>query len=119
MLPSRRSLLRDIVALYDAAALVVSFAAAYFYLGLVLHRSFAPSVSNVWLITLIVPIWIICLGEFDLYTSPINTPPGELLGRLLRSHFVAGMVLLAVMYLTRSQAVSRLLRLPRDAFARR
>lgn len=106
---SRRTLLRDAVALCDALTLVVSFAAAYFYVAMILHRSFLPSVSNVRLIALILPIWIICLGEFGLFAPPINTPIRELLGRLLRSHFVAGLMLLAFMYLTRSQAVSRLL----------
>ena len=108
---SRRTLLRDAVALCDALTLVASFAAAYFYAAIILGRSFLPSVSNVGLITLIVPIWLICLSEFGFYTTPINvnTPGRELLARLLRAQFVAGMMLLAVMYLTRSEAVSRLL----------
>jgi exopolysaccharide biosynthesis polyprenyl glycosylphosphotransferase len=108
---SRRMLLRDAVALCDALTLVASFTAAYFYVAIILRRSFLPSVSNVGLIALIVPIWLICLSEFGFYASPINFNPHgrELLARLLRAHFVAGLMLLAVMYLTRSEAVSRLL----------
>ena len=106
---SRRTLLRDAFALSDALTLVASFATAYFYLELILQHSFLPTVSNVKLTALILPIWLICLGEFGLYTTPINTPVRELLGRLLRSHFVSGLMLLAFMYLTRSEAVSRLL----------
>jgi exopolysaccharide biosynthesis polyprenyl glycosylphosphotransferase len=106
---SRRTLLRDAVALCDAITLVASFAAAYFYVGLFLQHSLLPSVSNLRLDALILPIWIICLSEFGFYDPPFNPPPRELLGRLVRSHFVASLILLAVMYLTRSEAVSRLL----------
>jgi exopolysaccharide biosynthesis polyprenyl glycosylphosphotransferase len=109
MLVTRRTVLRHTVALCDALTLVASFAAAYFYVGFFLHRHFIPSVSNVWLIALIVPIWLVCLREFGLYASAVYSSSRELLGRLVRMQFVAGLILLAVMYLTRSESVSRLL----------
>jgi hypothetical protein len=105
----RRTLFHHTIALCDALTLVASFAAAYSYVGLFLHRRFAPSVSNVWLIALIVPIWLVSLREFDIYTSTIYTSRRDLFGRLVRTQFVAGLMLLSLMYLTRSQSVSRLL----------
>jgi exopolysaccharide biosynthesis polyprenyl glycosylphosphotransferase len=105
----RRALIRQTVAVGDAVTLVASFGAAYFYVGLFLHRVFVPSVSNVGLIALIVPIWLICLRELGLYASAAYSSSRDLLGRLVRTHFVAGLMLLAVMYATRSESVSRFL----------
>jgi exopolysaccharide biosynthesis polyprenyl glycosylphosphotransferase len=101
--------MRNAVAVCDGISVVTSFAAAYFYVGLILQHSLLPSVSNLRLMALILPIWLICFGEFGFYDPPFNPPLRELLNRLVRSHFVAGLILLAFMYLTRSEAVSRLL----------
>jgi exopolysaccharide biosynthesis polyprenyl glycosylphosphotransferase len=109
MLVARRTFLRQTVAFCDALTLAASFAAAYFYVGLFLHRNFVSFASYVWLIALIVPIWLVCLREFGLYTTAVYGSTRTLLGRLVRTQFVAGLMLLAVMYLTRSEAVSRLL----------
>jgi len=106
---TRRTLLRQTVALGDALTLTASFAGAYHYVGFFLHRHFVSFASYAWLLEVIVPIWLIGLGEFGLYTSAAYASRRDLLARLTRMHFVAGLMLLAVMYLTRSQEVSRLL----------
>jgi exopolysaccharide biosynthesis polyprenyl glycosylphosphotransferase len=89
--------------------LVASFVVAYLYVGSLLHRNFVSFARHTWLIGLIVPIWLVCLREFGLYASAVYSSSRELLGRLVRTQFVAGLILLAVMYLTRSESVSRLL----------
>jgi len=109
MLVTRRTLLRQTVALCDALTLVAAFAGAYLYVGSVLHREFVSFASYAWLLAVIVPIWLICLNEFGLYASAVYGSRRELLERLVRAQLVAGLVLLAVMYLTRSESVSRLL----------
>ena len=106
---ARRTLLRRIVAFCDAMTLVASFTTAYMVVGFLLHRRFVSFASYAWLIALIVPIWLVCLREFGLYSSNAYASRRDLLGRLVRTQFVAGLMLLAVMYLTRSESVSRLL----------
>jgi exopolysaccharide biosynthesis polyprenyl glycosylphosphotransferase len=109
MLVTRRTLLRQTVALGDALTLVAAFAGAYLYVGLVLHRNFVSFANYAWLLALIVPIWLVCLREFGLYASAAYSSGREMLGRLVRMQFVAGLMLLAIMYLTHSEVVSRLL----------
>lgn len=109
MLVAQRTILRQAAAFCDAATLVASFSVAYSYVGFFLHRNFASFANYAWLIVPIVPIWLICLREFGFYTSVAYSSRRELLERLAQTQFVAGLILLAVMYLTRSESVSRLL----------
>jgi exopolysaccharide biosynthesis polyprenyl glycosylphosphotransferase len=109
MLLARRTLLRQTVAFGDVLTLIASFAAAYVCVGFLLHRNFKSFANYAWLIALIVPVWLVCLCEFGLYTSAVYTRSRVLIERVLRTQSVAGLTLFAAMYLTRSESVSRLL----------
>ncbi len=109
MLIERRRLLRQGLALCDAATLAASFAVAYAAVDLVFGRNFVSFARYEWLLALIVPIWLVCLGSFGLYKSATYASTRWLFGRLLRVQIVAGLVLLSSMYLTRSWGISRLL----------
>jgi exopolysaccharide biosynthesis polyprenyl glycosylphosphotransferase len=109
MLVARRTILRQAVALCDAVTLSISFGIAYADVGFLLHRNFVSFASYIWLLALIVPIWLVCLSEFGFYTSTIYRHSRLLLLRLVRAQVAAGLTLLAIMYLTRSESVSRLL----------
>jgi exopolysaccharide biosynthesis polyprenyl glycosylphosphotransferase len=109
MLVARRKLLRQGLALCDAASLAASFAAAYVAVGFLFQRSFVSFADYSWLLALILPIWMICLRVFGFYSSAVYDSRRGLLSRLIRMQIIASLVLLSSMYLTRSQIVSRLL----------
>ncbi len=109
MLVARRQLLRRALALSDAANLAASFAGAYFVAGFLFGRNFVSFAGYAWLLALIVPIWLACLRVFGLYNSAAYASRYGLLNRLMRVQFTAGLVLLSLMYLTRSENISRLL----------
>ena len=66
MLIERRRLLRQGLAICDAATLVASFALAYATVDLVFGRNFVSFARYEWLLALIVPIWLVCLDSFGL-----------------------------------------------------
>ncbi len=109
MLIARRKLLRQMLALCDAATLVASFAAAYQAVGLLLRRDFVSFADYAWLLALIIPIWLACLRAFGLYGSAAYASSQGLVSRLVQAQFIAGLLLLSSMYLTRSVGISRLL----------
>jgi exopolysaccharide biosynthesis polyprenyl glycosylphosphotransferase len=109
MLVARRTLLRQGLAFSDAAALLVSFAAAYWLAAEVFGRYLDSFAKYTWLIFLIVPIWLGCLWIFGLYTSAAYQSVSTVLNSLLRTQFLAGLLLLSLMYITRSEAISRVL----------
>src|ERR1700694_29466 len=109
MLVARRTLLRQTLALCDAVTLVLSYGAAYGIVGFVLRRKLVSTEDYRWLVALIIPAWLICLRSFDLYSSAAYVSKRKLLTRLLQTQFVAGLLLLSAMYLTRSVGVSRLM----------
>jgi exopolysaccharide biosynthesis polyprenyl glycosylphosphotransferase len=109
MLVARRTLLREMLALCDAIALLLSYIAAYGIVGFVLHRKFVSTEDYRWLVAPIILAWLICLRSFGLYSSAAYDSKRRLLARLLRTQFIAGLLLLSAMYLTRSVGVSRLM----------
>jgi exopolysaccharide biosynthesis polyprenyl glycosylphosphotransferase len=109
MLVARRKLLREALALCDAVTLVASFAAAYVAVGFLFQRNFTSFAGHAWVLALILPIWLVCLRSFGFYSSAIYASGRGLVSRLVRMQFIAGLVLLSAMYLTRSEAISRLL----------
>ena len=109
MLVAHRTLLRHTLALCDAVTLAAGFAAAFVAAGMFFHRHFVSFGRYAWLLALIIPIWLVCLRVFGLYSSPVYGSRGRLMGRLVQAQIMAGLMLLSSMYLTRSQAVSRLL----------
>jgi exopolysaccharide biosynthesis polyprenyl glycosylphosphotransferase len=109
MLVARKKLLRNAVALLDAATLAASFAAAYFAGNRLFGRGFASLPSYAWVLAISIAIWLASLGGFGLYRSATYTNRGRLLWRLIQVQFIAGLVLLSAMFVTKSTGVSRLL----------
>ena len=109
MFVARRTLLRQTLAVCDAITVLLSYVAAYGIAGFVLNRKFVSTEDYRWLIALLIPAWLICLHSFGLYRSAAYESKHRLLTQLLRAQSVAGLLLLSVMYLTRSVGVSRLM----------
>lgn len=109
MLIERRALVREALSAADAAALTAGLVTAYVVVGRGLGRDFSGFADYAWLLLLILPIWLVCLRAFGLYAPAACAPGGPPLARLLKAHCVAGLVLLAAMYLSQSASVSRLL----------
>lgn len=109
MLVARRTLLRQGLACCDTATLAASFASAYLVADSVFRRRFVAFDDYAWLLFLIVPSWLACFWIFGLYTSGAYSSRRSILIRLLRTHFLASLILLSAMYMTRSEAVSRVL----------
>src|SRR5579859_4524986 len=98
MLVARRKLLREALGLCDAVTLVASFATAYFVVGWLFGRAFVSFLPYLWVLALSIAIWLVCLRGFGLYSSVTYATRGRLLWRLVRTHFVAGLLLLSAMY---------------------
>ena len=109
MLVARRRLLRQALALCDAATLAASFAAAYLTVGFLFHRNFVSFANYAWLLALIVLIWLGSLRVFGFYSFNAYASRRGLVGRLVQAQFISGLVFLSLMYLTRSVGISRLL----------
>jgi exopolysaccharide biosynthesis polyprenyl glycosylphosphotransferase len=109
MLVARRTLLRQALSCCDTATLAASFAGAYAVAHSIFQRRFVLFSDYAWLLLLIVPIWLGCLWIFGFYASITYASRQSILSRLLRTHVFASLTLLSAMYLTRSEAVSRLL----------
>lgn len=109
MFVSRKTALRKMVAVGDTATIIIAFVGAYATVGHLLHRRFGPFAEYAWLPGVIVPVWLTCLWAFGLYRSASYATFRGMAGRLAKAHCVAGLVFLSTMYLTKSEAVSRLL----------
>jgi exopolysaccharide biosynthesis polyprenyl glycosylphosphotransferase len=109
MLVARRKLLRDALALLDAATLAASFAAAYVVVDRLFGRAFVSVLPYLWVLAASIAVWLVCLRGFGLYRSAAYAARARLLVRLVQAHFIAALVLLSTMYLTKSAGVSRLL----------
>ena len=101
--------MRQALACCDTATLVASFAAAYLVVDSIFRRRFVAFEDYTWLLFLIVPIWLGCLWIFGFYASTTYASRRTILSCLLRTHVFASLILLSAMYLTRSEAISRLL----------
>jgi len=109
MLVARRRLLRQALALADAATLTASFVVAYVVVGTGFDRKFPSFATYAWLLLPIVAIWLACLAAFGFYCSATYYSKRSLPSRLMRMQLLSGLLLLSFMYLTRSQFISRLL----------
>lgn len=109
MLVARRTLMRQALACCDTATLAASFVGAYLVADSIFRRRFVAFDDYAWLLLLIVPIWLGCLWVFGFYASIAYASYRSILSRLLRTHVFASLILLSAMYLTRSEAISRLL----------
>jgi FlaA1/EpsC-like NDP-sugar epimerase len=109
MLLARRKLLRGTLALCDAATLTASFVASYLIADIVFQRKFESFAGYAWLLALIGPAWLASLRVFGLYSSAVYASRRFLITRLVQAHVIASLLLMSSMYLTHSQAVSRVL----------
>jgi exopolysaccharide biosynthesis polyprenyl glycosylphosphotransferase len=60
-----------------------------------------------WLLWIIVPTWILLRHQFGLHNSAAYTSLGRIMSPLLKSHCLGGLMLFALLYLTKSEEVSR------------
>ena len=109
MLVARRTVMREAVAAADTATVVVAFAASWWVRTAVFGSAMPPFENYLWLSWVIVPAWLGSLWFCGLYDSSSYASLTRLLGRLGRAQVIAGMLLLSTMYLTKSEAVSRIL----------
>jgi len=109
VLNARRTLLKQAVAWFDAVTLTASFAAAYFIVSWVFARRFSAISAYIWLLGVIIPIWIAGLSISGLYRSVSYRSVRGLLSRLIEVQAMAGMVLLSMLFMTKSEEISRLL----------
>src|SRR5436190_2254057 len=109
MLVARRRLLRQALAVADAVTLMLGLFVAYTIVGLVFHRRFAFFSFYIWLFVPIIIIWLLCLTAFGLYPSTTYHSGRSVVSRLAQAEFLASLLLFSVMYLTRSEVISRLL----------
>jgi exopolysaccharide biosynthesis polyprenyl glycosylphosphotransferase len=108
---TRRVLFYETLVAYDGLTVSAAFAAAYFI------TAKSPGVSvklmgltaYLWLLWVIVPTWLITLRWFNLYDPVSYSREAKTLGQLVRAHTVAMLLLLSTMYVTKAEAVSRLL----------
>jgi FlaA1/EpsC-like NDP-sugar epimerase len=109
MLVARRKLLRGLVAASDALTIAAAFVGSYVLLRHLFGRHFVSFNEYRWLLTIIIPIWLSCLWVFGLYASASYAMPRWLIAQVMQAHFIASLLFLSAMYLTKSVAVSRLL----------
>ncbi|MBV8771851.1 MAG: sugar transferase [Deltaproteobacteria bacterium] len=109
MLVARRRLLRQGLAVLDAGTLTLGLMLSYVIAGIAFHRQFTSFRLYIWLLGPIIIIWLLCLTAFGLYRSASYHSRNGVLCRLLEAEFLASLLLFSVMYLTRSEVISRLL----------
>src|SRR5215469_10440639 len=109
MLVARRRLLRQGVATLDVATLIVSLIIAYVTVGVTFHREFTTFRPYAWVLIPIIIIWLVCLSAFGFYRSAAYYSKYAAVTRLVQMEFLASLLLFSLMYLTRSELISRLL----------
>ena len=105
-------LFRQVIIACDIAALVLSFAAAYWLSGYVLQTWYGtlfPFTRYLWLLWIIIPTWLFLLHCFGCYGSASYDSFYENAATLLKVQVLGGLTLLAMLYLTKSEEVSRFL----------
>jgi len=97
---------RDVVALFDIATLVVAFFVSY----AVRDALFGPSLpisSLAWMLGVIIPTWVVLLRRAKLHQSTSVGDPRRILGALVGTQVLGGLVLFSALLLTQSWFVSR------------
>jgi exopolysaccharide biosynthesis polyprenyl glycosylphosphotransferase len=103
---------RQIVGTCDIAALVVSYAIAYWLRDRLFgpwYGALLPFAEYVWILWVVVPTWLFLFRRSGLYNPASYRSLGGLFRVLVKVQVLGGLCLLSVMYLTRSAQISRLL----------
>ncbi len=111
-MPKRQEILfRQIVVACDVATLVLSCGAAYWIRDDLLRSWYGalfPFSEYTWLLLIVVPTWILLLQSLGLYNSALyESPPGILIA-LFKVQLLGGLILLSILFLSKSGEISRL-----------
>ncbi len=109
MLVARRTFLRQAVATCDALTLVAAFAFSYWLRGPAVHADIGSFSEYLWMLWVILPAWLISLWFTGLYSSGTYRHVTTLVAAVLSAQFIAALLLLSSMYMTKSVEVSRVL----------
>ncbi len=109
MLKRQELLFRQTLIACDLAILVLSFVIAYWLRGFVLcaYGTLFPFAHYLWLLWIILPTWIFLRHQFGLHSSSAYTSFARIMSPLFKAHVLGGLILLAMLYLTKSEEVSR------------
>lgn len=109
MLKRQERLFRQTLIACDLAILVLSFVSAYWLRGFVLHAygTLFPLAHYLWLLWIILPTWIFLRHQFGLHHAAAYTSFARMMSPLFKVHALGGLTLLAMLYLTQSEEVSR------------
>ena len=108
MLVARRTLLRQSVAVCDALTLAATFAASYRLRGPA-QEALGPFHDFLWMLWVIEPAWLLSMWSCGLYNSATYRRVATLVAALVQAQFIAGLMLLSSMYLTKAVEVSRVM----------
>jgi exopolysaccharide biosynthesis polyprenyl glycosylphosphotransferase len=106
---TRHALFQQALTAADIVTLIVAFAASYYLAATLLIKIIMPLTTYIWLLWVIIPVWILTLRWFGLYETLTYSSLSRSLGHLVRAHFVAALLLLSTMYVTKAVIVSRVL----------
>jgi exopolysaccharide biosynthesis polyprenyl glycosylphosphotransferase len=107
MLRVRRILARPLLAAADAVTLIAAFLAAYEVCRICLKIHLLGLTNYAWIVWLIIPTWTLLLRNYGLYNSASYESWPSVLRALLHVQALASLVMLAAMYVTKSEVVSR------------
>ena len=111
MLKRREELFAQLILVCDAVAIGTSYLVAYRVRNGLLapyYGQLNPLSDYAWLVWIIGPAWVLSLWKFGLYQSAAYESCLYLGKLLLKSQITAGLALLASLYLTKREDVSRL-----------
>ncbi len=99
---------RRVVLFLDGLVIAVSFSASYaIRVSLPTEAALQPFSNYLWILWMIVPTWLYFASHFGLYASSTYQSLEKLPLKLLKTHAIASLSLLSMMYVTRSVWVSR------------
>ena len=108
-LGTRRSILRESVAICDVLTLVLTLLASYWIAYRLAHREMLSLNSYLWILWVILPAWLFSLRWVGLYFSISYASAGSVFLRLLKAHVGASLLTLSALYVTKSVEVSRVM----------
>src|SRR6266851_5091410 len=111
MLKRREQLFAQLILVCDAVAIGTSYLVAYRVRNGLLapyYGQLNPLSDYAWLVWIIGPAWVLSLWKFGLYQSAAYESWLYIGKALLKSQITAGLALLASLYLTKREDVSRL-----------
>lgn len=109
MLKRQELLFRQTLIACDLAILMLSFVIAYWLRGFVFraYGTLFPFAHYLWQLWIILPTWIFLRHQFGLHSSAAYTSFTRIMSPLFKAHVLGGLTLLAMLYLTQSEEVSR------------